>query len=158
MNAQQRAAVEQWSNAELTALKRTALPLTEPVTDDEIEVAFDALDLLRESTTVDEMRRALEGFAAGRAAGVEAEPYGWKVDGVSRLYMGEHAELDAKKRGGTCWRDLQGISALHSAPARGTGAHDTLADQFNDQHHGRIRRRLRRCDCAGHGKTPRHNG
>lgn len=49
----------------------------------------------------------LDAFAERiRAAMVETEPYGWKVDGVSRIYVGEHAELDAKREaahvGGTC--------------------------------------------------------
>ena len=44
-------------------------PIAAPVTDDEIDAAFDALGLIRESTTVGEVRRTLEGFAAGRAAG-----------------------------------------------------------------------------------------
>lgn len=70
-----------WTKSELEVITKygeecfeagkSALPLTAPATDDEIDAAFDALDLLRESTTVKEMRRALEGFAAGRAAGVE---------------------------------------------------------------------------------------
>lgn len=54
-----------------TVTPAPALPLTAPVTDDEIDAAFGELSLLRESTTVEEMRRALEGFAAGRAAGVD---------------------------------------------------------------------------------------
>jgi chemotaxis protein histidine kinase CheA len=47
-------------------------PLAAPVTDDEIDAAFDALGLIRESTTVGEVRRTLEGFAAGRAAELDA--------------------------------------------------------------------------------------
>lgn len=43
------------------------IPLAEPVTDDEIDAALNELDLLNEFTTMAEMRRALEGFAAGRA-------------------------------------------------------------------------------------------
>jgi hypothetical protein len=57
----------------IIARESAVLPLTAPVTDDEIDAAFEALDLLRESTTVPEMRRALEGFAAGRAAAPEAD-------------------------------------------------------------------------------------
>lgn len=52
----------------VSAIAAVALPLTAPVTDDEIDAAFDALGLIRESTTVGEVRRVLEGFAAGRAA------------------------------------------------------------------------------------------
>lgn len=50
----------------MTEQERTALPLTAPVTDGEIDAAFSVLDQIREFTTVDEVRRMLEGFAAGR--------------------------------------------------------------------------------------------
>lgn len=50
------------------ALAAPALLLAAPVTDDEIDAAFDALGLIRESTTAGEVRRMLEGFAVGRTA------------------------------------------------------------------------------------------
>ncbi len=50
------------------AATEPARTLADPVTDDEIDAAFSASELIDSSVTVDEMRRALEGFAAGRAA------------------------------------------------------------------------------------------
>ena len=46
-------------------------PIAAPVTDDEIDAAFDALGLIRESTTAKEVCQALAGFAAGRATSVD---------------------------------------------------------------------------------------
>jgi hypothetical protein len=52
-----------------------------------------------------EARGIIESLRAALAQ-PDAEPYGWKVEAVSRLYMGRHAELDAKAEaahcGGTC--------------------------------------------------------
>ncbi|MDP2255450.1 MAG: DUF551 domain-containing protein [Polaromonas sp.] len=91
MNAQQRAAMQQgkealeiakmpegreaWQDEAILdmrkALAAPALPLTAPVTDDEIDAAFEARALIGDVISVAEMKLALEGFAAGRAAWVE---------------------------------------------------------------------------------------
>lgn len=56
------------------AFAEPASTLAKPVTDEEIDAAFEELGLIHDSTSVDEMRRALQGFAAGRVAGVEPAP------------------------------------------------------------------------------------
>lgn len=57
----------------LAEIAEPARTLAAPVTDEEIDAAFVELQLglIYEATSVEEMKRALEGFAAGRAAGVE---------------------------------------------------------------------------------------
>jgi hypothetical protein len=63
-----------------------ALPLAAPVTDDEIDAAFDELGMACQSTTAEEMRRVLGGFAAGRAAGVEpAVQEGYRIVPIAKL-------------------------------------------------------------------------
>jgi hypothetical protein len=73
-----------------------ALPLAAPVTDDEIDAAFDELGMACQSMTVAEMRRALEGFAAGRAAGVE--PYAWCVAATNSADWAFAATRDGVKQ------------------------------------------------------------
>lgn len=90
-----------------------------PVTDDEINTAFDALDLLRESTTVEEMGRALEGFAAGRAAHEPMTPQQikWKLgfdryEKARKLNPVQWAALHRRNLAGKIFDDM--IDALGS--------------------------------------------
>lgn len=65
----------------LGASERAARPLAAPVTDDEIDATYQCIDMHGGYICGEEMRRALEGFAAGRAAVVEPAvvPDGWKM-------------------------------------------------------------------------------
>jgi hypothetical protein len=108
----------------IIARESAAVPLTVPVTDDEIDAAFNALDLLRESMTVGEVRRALEGFAAGRTAGSASDEL-IQIHAVVLSIGGDWPEVDSDpytlahvKR---MARDLAGFMRAEVAAGRTAG-------------------------------------
>lgn len=77
------------------ALAEPARTLAEPVTEAEVKAALAANELPPNGERLAMMRRALEGFAAGRAAGVgpAVVPEGWQLVPVERLL---HAKTNAQ--------------------------------------------------------------